>query len=117
MLFSPLVFYSKIFSANLPRSTSIYLLFELKYHSFVRALSGAYVTFGKNPDLTLIKKNDLNGMKAFEVGNCRYCNATYVIGKIVTSSKDNLSYLIQNDEVDIYDNYGDEESVLFFLIF
>lgn len=86
-------------------------LFELKYHSFVRALSGAYVTFGKNPDLTLIKSNELHDMKAFEVGNCRYCNATYVIGKIVTSSKDNLSYLIQNDEVDIYDNYGDEESV------
>lgn len=86
-------------------------LFELKYHSFVRALSGAYVTFGKNPDLTLIKKNYLNGMKAFEVGNCRYCNATYVIGKIVTSNENCLNYLIQNDEVDIYDNYGDEESV------
>ena len=86
-------------------------LFELKYHSFVRALSGAYVTFGKNPELTLIKNNYLHGMKAFEVGNCRYCNATYVIGKIVTSNKDSLNYLIQNDEVDIYDNYGDEESV------
>ncbi len=86
-------------------------LFELKYHSFVRALSGAYVTFGKNPDLTLIKKNYLNGMKAFEVGNCRYCNATYVIGKIVTGNENGLNYLIQNDEVDIYDNYGDEESV------
>ena len=47
-------------------------LFDLKYHSFVRPISGAYVTLGKEPKLSLTKINEIDGMKAFEVGNCRY---------------------------------------------
>lgn len=93
-------------------------LFDLKYHSFVRPLSGAYITYGKNPKLSLTKTNEIDGMKAFEVGNCRYCNSPYIIGKIQRKEDDQLEYLLQNKEIDIYENYGNEEFVKidFFLL-
>lgn len=93
-------------------------LFDLKYHSFVRPLSGAYITYGKNPKLSLTKTNEIEGMKAFEVGNCRYCNSPYIIGKIQRKDDDQMEYLLQNKEIDIYENYGNEEFVKidFFLL-
>ncbi len=86
-------------------------LFDLKYHSFVRPLSGAYITVGNNPKLSLTKTNTLDDLKAFEVGNCRYCSSPYIIGKIQHSEADQLDYLFQNKEVDIYENYGQNEFV------
>ncbi len=93
-------------------------LFDLKYHSFVRPLSGAYITYGKEPKLSLTKTNEIDGMKAFEVGNCRYCNSPYIIGKIQKKDDDQMDYLLQNKEIDIYENYGNEEFVRidFFLL-
>lgn len=93
-------------------------LFDLKYHSFVRPLSGAYITYGKYPKLSLTKTNEIDGLKAFEVGNCRYCNSPYIIGKIQRKEDDKMDYLLQNKEIDIYENYGNEEFVKidFFLL-
>lgn len=86
-------------------------LFDLKYHSFVRPLSGAYITRGKTPKLSLSKTNEIDGMKAFEIGNCRFCNSPYIIGKIRKNDQDHMEYLRQNEEIDIYENYGTEDSV------
>lgn len=86
-------------------------LFDLKYHSFVRPLSGAYITYGKQPKLSLTKTNEIDGMKAFEIGNCKYCNSPYIIGKIQRKEDDDMDYLLQNKEIDIYENYGNEEFV------
>ncbi len=86
-------------------------LFDLKYHSFVRPLSGAYVTYGKESKLSLTKTNEIDGMKAFEVGNCRYCNSPYIIGKIQRREDDQMDYLLQNKEIDIYENYGNDQYV------
>lgn len=86
-------------------------LFDLKYHSFVRPLSGAYITYGKDSKLSLTKTNEIDGMKAFEVGNCRYCNSPYIIGKIQRREADQMDYLLQNKEIDIYENYGNDQYV------
>lgn len=86
-------------------------IFELKYHSFVRPLSGAYITFGKDTKISLTKTNEIDGMKAFELGNCRFCKSPYIIGKIQKNDSDGKEYLLQNDEVDIYENYGDKKFV------
>lgn len=86
-------------------------LFDLKYHSFVRPLSGAYITYGKESKLSLTKTNEIDGMKAFEVGNCRFCNSPYIIGKIQRREDDQMDYLLQNKEIDIYENYGNDEYV------
>lgn len=75
-------------------------VFDLKYHSFVRPLSGAFITLGSNPTFSLTKTNNIGELKAFEVGNCRYCNSLYIIGKIQHSLVDELDYLFQNKEVD-----------------
>lgn len=93
-------------------------LFDLKYHSFVRPLSGAYITYGENPKLSLTKTNEIDGMKAFEVGNCRYCNSPYLIGKKQKKEDSQMEYLLQNKEIDIYENYGNEAFVQidFFLL-
>ena len=86
-------------------------IFDLKYHSFVRPISGAYVTLGDNSELSLMKTRTIKGQRAFELGNCRFCNTPYVIGKIRRNTKDGLEYLFQNDDTDIYENYGDNEKV------
>lgn len=86
-------------------------IFSLKYHSFVRPLSGGYITLEDNPKLSLTKTNNIENLKAFEVGNCRYCNTLYIIGKIKHNLNDDLDYLLQNAEVDIYENYGENEFV------
>ena len=86
-------------------------LFDLKYHSFVRPLSGAFITLGDKSQLSLTKTNSINGLKAFEIGNCRFCNTPYIIGKMQKNKDDNLTYLYQNKEVDIYENYGNNEFV------
>ncbi len=93
-------------------------LFDLKYHSFVRPLSGAYITYGSSPKLSLTKTNEIDEMKAFEIGNCRYCNSPYIIGKIQRKEDNQMDYLLQNKEIDIYENYGNEAFVKidFFLL-
>lgn len=85
-------------------------IFDLKYHSFVRPLSGAYITLDNNQKLTLLKTNEIDGFKAFEIGNCRFCYSPYIIGK-TQLGEDGLQYLYQNKEVDIYENYGDNQFV------
>ena len=86
-------------------------IFDLKYHSFVRPISGAYVTLGEDSELSLMKTRVIKGKRAFELGNCRFCNTPYVIGKIRRNPNDGLEYLIQNDDTDIYENYGDNQKV------
>ena len=86
-------------------------LYDLKYHSFVRPLSGAYITLAEKQQLSLTKANEIGPYKAFEIGNCRYCNSPYIIGKIQYNSTEQLEYLFQNNEVDIYENYGNNEFV------
>lgn len=80
-------------------------IMDLKYHCFVKGVSGAYVTLGDNPKLSLSPREFINGKRAFEIGTCKKCNSVYIIGTI----KDHKLY--QNDSVDIYENYDSEEEL------
>lgn len=82
-------------------------IYETKYHTFVRALSGAYVTLAPEKNLKLKNYYEINGLKAFELGNCRFCNASYIMGKTISSKVNGLDYLYQNNDVDIYENYDE----------
>lgn len=86
-------------------------LFDLKYHSFVRPLSGAFVSLGNNMDISLSKTNHIGDLKAFEVGNCRYCGSPFVFGRMQYDQGDGLFHLYQNDEIDIYENYDKDMNV------
>ena len=81
-------------------------LFDLKFHSFIRPISGIYMTLGNDKQIKLTQTNVINGRKAFEIGHCRYCNASYIIGKTIQDEEDPIERLVQNNEIDIYDNYG-----------
>lgn len=82
-------------------------LYETKYHTFVRALAGAYVTLNPQKNLRLKNYYSIDDLKTFELGNCRYCNASFIMGKTINSREDGLDYLYQNSDVDIYENYDD----------
>lgn len=82
------------------------ILYDMKYHFFARTLSGAFGTLGKSKELRLSPCLEIKDKKAFELGNCRYCNATYILGKITADS-----VLHQNTDVDIYENYGENENI------
>ena len=86
-------------------------LFSLKYHFFIRPLYGAYVTLRDTPKLSLTKTNYIDQYRAFEIGNCRYCGNSFLIGKIIKNQNDGLDYLAQNDYVDVYENYGEKEEI------
>ena len=86
-------------------------LYDLKYHSFIRPLNGAFVTLDKDPKLSLTKRNKIENLKAFELGNCKYCNTPYIVGQIRKNLNNQLDYLLQNKEIDVYENYGENKNV------
>lgn len=77
-----------------------------KYHSFMRNPEGAYVTFSPYPKLNLKRVKTIDDLKAFELGVCRFCGVSYLIGNYDKADKK----FIQNDSVDIYEHYGDDDS-------
>lgn len=82
------------------------IIYDMKYHSFIRTLSGAFVTLGDNKQLRLSSSSYINDKIAFELGNCKYCNTAYILGKITSDD-----VLRQNSDVDIYENYGEDSNL------
>ena len=80
-------------------------LYDIKYHTFIRTLSGAYITLKPHKYMKLSPQYLINDLRAFELGNCRYCNTPYIFGKEING------YLHQNNDIDIYENYGDNENI------
>ena len=61
-------------------------IFDARYHSFIRAVDGVFITLPPHKNLFLHRKSiDYVGnkeFKVFEVVNCTSCNALYLIGNI-----------------------------------
>ena len=60
-------------------------LFDARYHTFLRATEGAFITLGKSHRLFLTRKNshfepDGTEYKVFEIAICSKCHAIYLIG-------------------------------------
>ena len=86
-------------------------LFDARYHTFLRATEGAFITLGKSHKLFLTRKNshfetDGTEYKVFEIAICSKCHAIYLIGskesgKLIQSSGINderprEAYLLRN---------------------
>lgn len=82
-------------------------IMDLRYHNFIRTISGAYITLGEDPKISLVPRTYIDGYRAFEIGSCKKCNSMYIIG--VINPKDNILY--QNDDIDIYANYDEDEKI------
>ena len=80
-------------------------LYDIKYHTFIRTLSGAFITLKPKKIMKLSPCYYIDNLRTFELGNCRYCNAPYIFGKEVDN------YLYQNTDIDIYENYGENENI------
>ena len=77
-------------------------LYDIKYHMFMKAPDGAFVTIGKKKDLSLLTVNQINGDKAFKIGICQNCKVPYIMG--ITEN----DVLCVDDEIDIDESYADK---------
>lgn len=76
-----------------------YKLYDVKYHMFIKAPDGAFITLGKNKQLSLVSCQTIGNKKAFKIGICQNCKTPYVMGII---ENDILSI---DDEVDIDEEF------------
>ena len=77
-------------------------LFDIKYHMFMKAPDGAFITIGKRKDLSLTTANQIEGFKAFKIGICQNCKVPYIMG--ITDN----GILCIDDEIDIDESYADK---------
>lgn len=74
-------------------------LFDSRYHMFLRAADGVFITLSPHKDLFLerknyIKHNDIQ-YKAFETVTCKQCHSLYLVGRI-----DDDHHFVQKSTVD-----------------
>lgn len=77
-------------------------LYDIKYHMFVKAPDGAFVTLGPEKDLSLVMVDQINNSKAFKIGICQNCKVPYVMG----ITEGNILHI--DDEIDIDESYADK---------
>lgn len=77
-------------------------LYDIKYHMFMKAPDGAFITIGQHKDLSLVTANQLDGFKAFKIGICSNCKVPYIMG--ITEN----NILCIDDEIDIDESYADK---------
>lgn len=72
-------------------------LIPARYHLFVRAIEGAYISLKPIKTLFLERHQELvigtNSYPVFEIATCRQCGATYIVGEI--KPKEGKTYLTQ----------------------
>lgn len=78
-------------------------LYDNKYHTFIRTLSGAFITIDKEKELKINNHLKINDKWAFEIGVCKHCNQMFLIGKNINNC------LVQNQNIDIDENYDEFE--------
>lgn len=78
-------------------------LFDARYHMFLKATEGVFITLSPHKDLFLqrdtIKPIGDEQYKVFEVATCIHCHKLYIIGKIDGNSPKNR-YLVQRSNSD-----------------
>jgi len=89
-------------------------LLPARYHLFIRAVEGAYITFLPEKQLFLERKEKHRyqdqEFPVFEIGSCRQCNALYLIGNMDTINNEN--YLSQPSQK----YYKDNNSLSYYLV-
>lgn len=66
-------------------------IFEARYHMFLRALEGAYITINPSKKFFITRRAEYregyDSFKVFEIAICNYCNSIYIPGKISDDGK------------------------------
>lgn len=76
---------------------------DCKYHNFIRSLDGCFVTLKPFKNLRLTKTKKIDELLAFQLGLCRYCQGSYIMGYIKNNK------LLQADDEDLYENNDDSD--------
>ena len=88
-------------------------LIKARYHMFVRALEGAYITLNKNKKLYLTRKSyaeiDGDSWRVFEAAICDDCGRIGIAGKIINDRLESVSNS-RDDGMEVYllKNHGEE---------
>ena len=77
-------------------------LYDIKYHMFIKAPDGAFITIGNHKELSLVTVNQIDGFKAFKIGICSNCKVPYIMG--ITEN----DMLCIDDEIDIDESYAEK---------
>ena len=76
-------------------------LFDARYHMFIRATEGVFVTLGKHKDLSLTRQTkkivDDTEYRYFEIVTCSQCHAVYLLG--IIQEIDGKEYLRQKSNL------------------
>lgn len=91
-------------------------LLPARYHLFVRALEGAYVSLRPEPRLFLDRQETVEergeAFRVFETASCRRCGHLYLVGKtynLLTASGDTSSQFLRHPPTISEDNRDDVE--------
>ena len=80
-------------------------LFDARYHMFIRATEGVFVTLGDHKELSLTRqiKKYVNGKEYsfFEIVTCSQCHAIYLLGTIDPDEK-GVNHLVQKNKFGEY---------------
>jgi len=102
-----------IFLCSLAEKDNAQLL-DARYHFFIRALEGCYMTFNlnKGPKIFLDKKKyDEDNYAVFEIAICRKCGDLSIFGAIEGDDPENL-YLVQKSRFNL--NPNDKSQTYYF---
>lgn len=56
------------------------VMLSARYHVFLRALEGAFISFTEKGGVISLNRNAVNGGKPFEIALCRECGQHYLVG-------------------------------------
>ena len=76
-------------------------LFDARYHMFIRATDGVFVTLGQHKDLSLTRQTTKHvgeqEYKFFEIVTCSQCHAIYLLGSV--ENEEGKTYLKQKSNL------------------
>ncbi|MBO4541054.1 MAG: DEAD/DEAH box helicase, partial [Bacilli bacterium] len=79
---------------------------NVKYHTFMRAPDGAYITLNPQPSLQLMKAKEIGNLHAFSMAICSRCGTPYIFGKVVDDILEIGADIEETDEtIDVQDYY------------
>lgn len=94
-------------------------LFDARYHMFLRASEGVFITLPPSGKLMLTRRQmyyEQNGVeyKVFEISTCSSCHALHLVGKINTETHtlDQASFTDDEDQKDVFllkEDYIDDD--------
>lgn len=85
-------------------------LLDLRFHFFLRALEGGYISLSGDKQVSLVRKEEIsdhqgNSRKMFEFAVCSRCGDIALVGNIETDADTGKQYLKSNNPLSSHEDY------------